>query len=264
MEQTKVVRTTKEAVKGAIVVYNTVRQKRCWAVVVRELQKYIPDTRGIDWMKIDVKRIEEIFPLNKNKELVIEVCPSDILHNHKSSVGPTIKKMASLGIVEEYDEDDGLIHTYPLFYDIPRDPKTGKWYVGLPIRSLRFLLNLNQKIGYVSFHIRSFLDLSRNSSMDTYLYISKNLKRKDKTFQNTGHWVENLSTLRKILNVPPQFSNSRFVTEYLAKAKAEFELNGTRLQLNFKPVFDESGKKHGKREIIKIEFEIFDTECDNL
>lgn len=262
MNKTKVVRTTKEAVKGAIVVYNTVRQKRCWAVVVRELQKYISDSQNFDWMKVGVEELEKIFPLNKNKELVIEVCPSDILHNHKSSVGPTIKKMASMGIVEEFDEDDGLIHTYPLFYDIPRDPKTGKWYVGLPIRSLRFLLNLNQKIGYVSFHIRSFLDLSRNSSMDTYLYISKNFKRKGKTFQNTGHWIEKLSTLRTILNAPTQFSNSRFIMEYLTKAKTEFELNGTRLQLNFKPIFDDSGRKQGKREIIEIEFEITDTGAD--
>lgn len=264
MESTKVVRTTKEAVKGAIVVYDTVRQKRCWAVVVKELQKYIPDTKNIDWLKISTEEIESIFPLNKNKEFVIEICPSDILHNYKSSVGPTIKKMASTGIVEEYDESDGLIHTYPLFYDIPRDPKTGKWYVGLPIRSLRFLLNLNQKIGYVSFHIRSFLDLSRNSSMNTYLYISKNRNRQDKGCKHRGEWVESVENLRTFLNVPERFDTSRFIKEYLIKAKGEFEASGTRLLFDYETIFESNRTTLGRKGIIAIKFKIIDTEYDSL
>ena len=264
MESTKVVRTTKEAVKGAIGVYDTVRQKRCWAVVVKTLQEFIPKTKDVDWNKITVQELEQIFPINKNKELVIEVCPSDILHNHKSSVGPTIRKMASTGIVEEYDETDGLIHTYPLFYDIPRDPKTGKWYIGLPIRSLRFLLNLNQKIGYVSFHIRSFLDLSRNSSMDTYLYISKNRNRQDKGCKHKGEWSETVEDLRKILNVPERFDTSRFIKEYLIKAKKEFEASETRLLFDFETIFEPNRTTLGRKGIVAIKFKVTDTECNNL
>ena len=223
----KVVRTTKKSAQG-VAKYGSVRQRRCWAMIVEALQEYIPTMEDIDWKTANLELLRKYFPLNEKGELEVPVNAKYIVSG-KRSVKPTLLKMKTVDVVDDID-DKGALHTYPLFYDII-DHQNGKYSVGIAPRSLCWVLNLSKEMGYVSFCVESFMRILRPSAMMTYLYISSNLNRVDKD-GNKGRWTVNVEDMRKWVGCPETYRTNDFIVEYLVKAKKEFERVGTRLSFS--------------------------------
>ena len=223
----QVVRTTKESAKG-VSKYCSVRQRRCWAVIVEALQQFIPGNEDIDWKNSTPKELRNIIPFSEHDTFVVAINPKYIVSKGRS-VKPTLLKMQKVNVIEEVDKD-GIKHSYPLFYDIMEH--NGEYSIGLPFLSLKWLLDFTKKMGYVSFCVESFIRLTNEATMMTYLYISSNLKR---TFKDgtQGKWVTKIETLREWLGCPDKLSNRDFIRSYLTNAIGEYESKGTRLSFTF-------------------------------
>lgn len=241
----QVVRTTKQAAMS-VARYEYARQKRCWAVVVEALQEYIPKTEDIDWEKADRATLQKYFPLNDKAELEIPI-PAKYVVSGKHSIKATLLKMKKVDIIDEVDEN-GALHTYPLFYDIITYPN-GQYGVGIVPRSLCWLLNFTKKVGYVSFCVQSFLRLTRPQAMMTYLYISSNMKRET--------WTARIEDIRKWVGASDSLDSWAFVNKYLEMAAREFEEVGTRLQFTFEKIKSKAEWK-GLDPITAIRFTVTD------
>lgn len=249
----RIVRTTKESARG-VAKYGSVRQRRCWAMIVEALQEYIPTMENIDWKKANIELLRKYFPLNEKGELEVPVNAKYIVSG-KRSVKPTLLKMKTVDVVDDID-DKGALHTYPLFYDII-DHQNGKYSVGIAPRSLCWVLNLSKEMGYVSFCVESFVRLENAASMMVYLYISSNLKR---VFEDgtRGKWVVKIETIREWLGCPQDYPNRKFIKEYLIAALGEFENRGTRLSFTFEVLRNSTENKMGRPGITAIMFEVTD------
>ena len=251
----QVLQTTKRATKD-ILKYNSARQKRCWAVVVEALQQFIPGNEEIDWKTLDVESLRQIFPLNNLSEFEVEIIPKYVVSHHKDSIKTLLKKMTQVDVIEEEDEQ-GRMATFPLFYTLLN--KNGRYWVGIPPRSLRWLLNFTKKTGYVSFCVQSFMVLSRPTSMNLYLYISENLKREHPKF-GKGVWDVGIDELRERLDCPKQIDTNRFITDYVKECKEEIDAKGCRLTFEFEYILKQVTT--GKRaRIVGLRFRITDHGC---
>lgn len=226
--------------------YEYARQKRCWAVVVEALQEYIPKTEDIDWENADRAILQKYFPLNDKAELEVPI-PSKYVVSGKHSVKATLLKMKKIDIIDEVDEN-GALHTYPLFYDIITYPN-GQYGVGIVPRSLCWLLNFTKKVGYVSFCVQSFLRLTRPQAMMTYLYISSNMKREV--------WTAKIEDVMKWVGANENIRPWDFFYNYIELAAREFEEAGTRLQFTFEKIKAPARWK-GMDRIAAIRFTVID------
>lgn len=251
----QVLRTTKRATKD-ILKYNSARQKRCWAVVVEALQQFIPGNEEIDWKTLDVESLRQIFPLNNLSEFEVEIIPKYVVSHHKDSIKTLLKKMTQVDVIEEEDEQ-GRMATFPLFYTLLN--KNGRYWVGIPPRSLRWLLNFTKKTGYVSFCVQSFMALSSPLSMSLYLYISENLKREHPKF-GKGVWDVSIDELRERLGCSDTVTMGKFVRNYIKACKREIDSKGCRLTFEFEYILKQVTAK-SKPRIVGLRFRVTDHGC---
>lgn len=248
----RILRTTKRATRD-IAKYNSVRQKRCWAVVVESLQQFIPGNEEVDWKTLDTERLKQIFPLNSLSEFEVEILPKHIMSHHNGNLGTTLQKMTQINVIDEVDEQ-GRKATFPLFYTLLN--KDGQYWVGIPPRSLRWLLDFSKKTGYTSFCVQSFMALQRPTSMNLYLYLSENLNRKHPKY-GAGVWDADLQELRKRLDCPEQIDTNRFVTDYIKECKQEIDDKGCRLTFEYEYILKKVIAKKRAR-VVGIRFKVTD------
>lgn len=245
--QQKLSSVTKNAAEKAVV--GTIRQKRCWALAVAEIQKYAH--MDINWNSL--KDIVEKVPLNSNGEYVIEINPEYIISKGKpmSSVLETLKKMTETWVFTDESALNCIdCSLFVLFSNYAFDGK--KYYACLPIRSLKWLINL-QKGKYMTFHVESFIKLTSLYSMDLYLYISSNYGRENKT------WSESLNVLKERLGCPSNYTYDEFKRRVLEPAIEEFKNKHSMLTFTYTgyPSLDSlSCHGRGRKNIDTIEFTI--------
>ena len=250
----RILRTTKRATRD-VTKYSSARQKRCWAVVVEALQEFIPGNEEVDWKTLDTERLKQIFPLNSLSEFEVEIEPKYVM-SHNGSVRSLLEKMTQINVIDEVDEQ-GRKATFPLFYTLLN--KDGRYWVGIPPRSLRWLLDFSKKTGYASFCVQSFMALQRPTSMNLYLYLSENLNRKHPKY-GAGVWDADLQELRKRLDCPEQIDTNRFVTDYIKECKKEIDDRGCRLTFEYEYILKKVIAKKRAR-VIGIRFKVTDNGC---
>jgi len=169
-ESKEIIRASKDSTSGVLINYN-VPQKRCWALAVSQLQKYM--ARHIDWIQADPDEIRQIIPLNKNCEFEICFQLSEIEQDHPGRSYKEIMNLLNIRLVHFVNEQD--FEGSSIFNSIKREK--GLVTATLPIRSLRWILDFGQKRMFVAFHKPSFLRLTTNYSMDMFLFLSENYGR---------------------------------------------------------------------------------------
>ena len=79
-EEKEIIRTSKDSSRD-VIVYN-VQQKRCWALVVEQLQQYMQ--YNIDWIHISKEELSKIIPLNENCDFECQIDLSNVSQFHRS------------------------------------------------------------------------------------------------------------------------------------------------------------------------------------
>lgn len=253
----KTLKTSKESAQE-ISVYN-VRQKRCWALIVHDLQQFISPSQCIDWDNIDVQELARIIPLKPlTYEYEVEIFPEKIISmSEKRSILPTLKKLTETWIHTK-EPLEGEENFFVLFNNYKKT-KEGRYFVSLPLRSIRWMLNFGQKNIYTSFHLPSYLKLSSSYSMNLYMYLSDNLKKPHDGFK-PGEWECSLEDFRKIMNCPDTYDAQAVKNKILSPSKAEFGSKKTRLDFDFEMLFEHKVSGKGRRKIDRIFFRVIDNE----
>lgn len=167
-EEKEIIRTSKDSSRD-VIVYN-VQQKRCWALVVEQLQQYMQ--YNIDWMHISKEELGKIIPLNENCDFECQIDLSNVSQFHRSYAFDQLEKMLYIIVRPEVQEGK---FSFMMFNSIRLNGN--KVTATLPMLSLRWILDFGQKRMFVAFHKPSFLRLTTNYSMDMFLFLSENYNR---------------------------------------------------------------------------------------
>lgn len=239
----KVVATSKEGIRG-IHEFN-VRQKKCWAMVVGELQPYT--NLPINWNTVDAKTVSKFIPLNDYGVLEMEINPGKIVsskHNRKEAL-ITIQKLTEVWLTSE-NVEEGLSR-FVLFSSY-RVSKDNRYFVSIGLQALCWLLNFSRSNSFTAFHLPSFMRLSSTYSMDVYLFLSENY--------HNAHFTIKISDFIKRIKCPENFNAQRLRDRVLNPSIKEFEEKKTLLTFEYKFILAEKSTG-GRRAYDKIEFHIW-------
>jgi hypothetical protein len=221
-KEKKVAVATKESI-GDIVDY-TVRQKRCWALIVREVNKFLPKNFWEIWQEGDLETIEKLLPLNKFHEFEMEIKASEI--STRSSIVPTLEKLHNT-VVKIRDRKDlevfSIIHSYGVV--------NNRYYIRITPRVIMWIIGVSRRRLFTAFHLESFLRLSTTSAMNLYLYISANYNKTEAS--QKGTWSDTLENVKKEMGITKDIDNYRFINDYLKPAAAELILKNTHLKVRY-------------------------------
>lgn len=245
----KVTIATKESI-GDIINY-TVRQKRCWALIVREVNKFLPENFWEMWQEGDLETIEKLLPLNEFHEFEMEVKASEI--STKGSIVPTLEKLHTT-VVKIRDRQDLDVFNIIYSYGV----KNNKYYIRIVPRTIMWIIGVSRKRLFTAFHLQSFLKLTTTSAMNLYLYISANYNKKEGV--QKGTWIDTLENVKKEMGVAEHVTNHKFLDNYLKPAVAELILKDSYLKVKFEPVKEESPAKNRRKAWEKIMFVIMKKE----
>lgn len=211
----EIVRTSKESARD-VSIYN-VRQKKCWALAVEQLQPYL--SKHVDWETISKEELSKIIPLDKDYLYRCELPIQEISNGHKVQTLEDILEMGKIKISGV--NGDGDQYSIFFMYGVVQDSETGKIYGLLPLQSLRWLLNFGQKQMFVAFHKPSFLRLSSSYSMDLFLLLSENYNR--------GEFIISLENFKKRMNCPETYDAQAVQHRIIEPALAEYKRKGSAL-----------------------------------
>lgn len=221
-KEKKVTIATKESI-GDIVDYN-VRQKRCWALIVREVNKFLPKNFWEIWQEGDLETIEKLLPLNKFHEFEMEIKASEI--STRDSIVSTLEELHTT-VVKIRDRKDleafSIIHSYGVV--------NNKYYIRITPRVIMWIIGVSRKRLFTAFHMESFLKLSTTSAMNLYLYISANYNKMEAP--QKGTWSDTLENVKKEMGVASYVPNHKFLNNYLKPAAAELILKDTHLKVRY-------------------------------
>lgn len=240
----KLVRVRKEVAEGASCY--TVRQKRCWALVSADLQKFIDE--NIDW--ISVETVRKTIPLLDNGNYEVEILPQYVVSKGHSYSGvlETLRKLTEVWI--PIKQDSGKEEMFIIFNKYRFED--GKYYAQMNIDALRVMMTL--KKGFFStFHVESFLKLSTTYSMDLFLYLSQNYNRIGKS------WTVSLDELKKRVGCPAGYDFEKIKERILEPAQKEFKKQKTLISFTYSGAYSEASlnkRTRGRRKIDCVAFEI--------
>lgn len=241
----KLVRVRKEVAEG-ISFYN-VRQKRCWALVSADLQKYVD--KDIDWT--DTETVRKDVPLTPEGNYEVEILPQYVVSKGHSYSGvlETLRKLTEVWVPVKFA--DGSQEIFVIFnaYRVSTD---GRFFAQMNIKSLKLMLDI--KRGYFStFHVESFLKLSTTYSMDLFLYLSQNYNRVGKS------WTVSLDELKKRVGCPAGYDFKDIKERILDPSQKEFEKQKTLITFTYLGTYSEASlnkRTRGRRKIDCVAFEI--------
>ena len=239
----RVITTSKEGVRG-IHEFN-VRQKKCWAMVVNELQPYTK--LPIKWDTVDANFISKFIPLNDYGVLEIEINPGKIVskkHNRQEAL-VTIQKLTEVWLTSN-NVKDGMCR-FVLFSSY-RVTKDNRYFVSIGVQALCWLLNFSRTNSFSTFHLPSFLRLSSTYSMDIYLFLSENY--------HNPHFTIKISDFIKRIKCPENFNAQRLRDRVLNPSIKEFEKKKTLLTFDYKFILSEESTG-GRRGYNRIEFNVW-------
>lgn len=241
----KVTIATKESI-GDIINY-TVRQKRCWALIVREVNKFLPKNFWEVWQDGDLETIEKLLPLNEFHEFEMEIKASEI--STRGSIVPTLEKLHTT-VVKIRDRQDLDVFNIIYSYGV----KNNKYYIRIVPRTIMWIIGVSRKRLFTAFHLQSFLKLTTTSAMNLYLYISANYNKMEG--EEKGVWTDTLENVKKEMGVKSRMNWYHFMNDYLQPAVSELASKETYLQVDFKVDKEESPAKNRRKAWEKITFTI--------
>lgn len=238
----EIVRTSKESARD-VSIYN-VRQKKCWALAVEQLQPYL--SKHVDWETVPREEMTQIIPLDRNYMYRCELNIQEIAKDHPQSTLENILDMCSIKISGINSE--GNHYTIFFISGLEKDDKTGKVYGLITLQGIRWLLNFGQKQMFVAFHKPSFLRLSSSYSMDLFLLLSENYKR----------CVFDISVeeFKKRLRCPKDYNSKSIRHRVLESSLQEFERKQSDISFQYVFFSTESRKMKGRRTLNMIKFAV--------
>lgn len=244
-KEKKVAIATKESVSD--IVDYTVRQKRCWALIVREVNKFLPKNFWEIWQEGNLETIEKLLPLNEFHEFEMEVKASEI--STRGSIVSTLEKLHTT-VVKIQDRKDldvfSIIHSYGI--------KNNRYYIRITPRVIMWIIGVSRKRLFTAFHLESFLKLSTVSAMNLYLYISANYNRKEN--DEKGVWIDTIDNVKREMGISSDINGFHFIRDYLKPAIGELALKGTFLNVICNLIKEESPANNKRKAWEKIKFTI--------
>lgn len=237
----EIVRTSKESARD-VAIYN-VRQKKCWALAVEQLQPYL--SKQIDWEKVSREELATMIPLDKDYLYRCELNIQEISNGHRLQTLEDVLEMCKIKISGV--NCDGENYSIFFMYGVVQDSVTGKVYGLIPLQSLRWLLNFGQKQMFVSFHKPSFLKLSSSYSMDLFLLLSEYYKK--------GEFIISIENFKKRLNCPEAYDAQNIQHRVLEPALNEYRKKNS--AISFQCEFfssEEIRLKPGRRRLNMMKF----------
>lgn len=219
----------------------SLRQKRCWALVVDNLQSYID--MDIDWENIPTEKLKEIVPLrDRTYDYLIPITAYHI--DGKASREKVFKELleatASL-IIYKKNEVFRLISGF--VYD------GNTYFASLPLVSLRWILDFGQKQKmFVTFHKPTFMKLSTSYSQNLFLLLSE--------FYSSGYIKMDIETFKSRMSCPDTYDAQKIRDKILLPSIAEFKRVDSNLGLVFRFSSNEKKSTKGRKRLDTIEIAV--------
>ena len=226
---------------------NTVRQKRCWALVVNDIQKYVH--LEIDWNDFD--DVRRVIPFDKYGKYKIEIDPSLVISKNHSytSVLESLKKLTEVWV----HTSDPLTKENTYFALFPSyNEDQGHYYLHLSFFTLRWFIFLKRG-NYTSFHLNSFLSLSSTYSMDLYLFLSEYYNMDNRVV------IISLEDFKHRMNCPVSYDYKDIKTRVLEPSFNEFERTSSLLTFRseaFSSKMELEKRSKGRKKIDMLKFTI--------
>lgn len=243
----KEVRVGKEASEIVFSTLETVRQKRCWALVVNDLQQFID--KDIDWNNFEnAKKKIKFDEVNHYK---IEIDPSFVISKGHStaSILESLKKLTEVW-VHTHDPLTGENSYFILFPCYSED--NGKYYLHLSFLSLRWFIYL-KKGNYISFHLNSFLNLSTLYSMNMYLFLSEYYNMDNREV------IISVDDFKNKMGCPEGYEFKKIAEKVLTPSFKEFEKSRSLLTFICEPFSSKielEKRSKGRKKIDMLKFTI--------
>lgn len=238
----ELIRTSKDSSNSVMSCYS-LREKRCWALIVDELQQYID--MDIDWETLPTEELRKIIPLTEfTYEYRVPLSLSKIDKSNPSDIIlKSLREMTNLLI--NRSEFDAFVFINRISYD----KITKQFFAYLPLTSLRWILDFGQKKRmFVTFHKPTFMKLSTSYSQNLFLLLSE--------FYSSGYIRMDLETFKNRMGCPASYDAKDIRDNILKRSLKEFErVNST---IGFAYCFSSSGKIKtvGRKKIDTIEIAI--------
>lgn len=228
---------------------STIRQKRCWALTVAELQKYLKEGVNIDWR--DPNSIKQAIPLDENNEYKMEIFPECVIskgHNYQAVI-ETLVKLTN-NTIQSHTLFPGKYVEFNFFRKYEYDKETGKYYVYVPLDSIRWMIMIHAG-NFLNFHLKSFLPLSSTYAMELFLYLSD--------WYNHGTWEVGLEEFKAKMGCPANYDYDLVKRKVLIPALRDFDKVGTILTFEFTPIKAQSklgDRTKGRKSVEQLYFTI--------
>ena len=238
----ELIRTSKDSSQYVMSCYS-LREKRCWALIIDKLQQYID--MDIDWETIPTEELRKIIPLTEySYEYKVPLSLNKIDGSNPSQVIlEALKGVTSL-----------IIHKskYDMFVFINRisyDEETKQFFAYLPLTSLRWVLDFGRKKKmFVTFHKPTFMKLSTSYAQNIFLLLSE--------FYSSGYIRMDLDSFKKKMGCPASYDAKDIRDNVLKRSIKEFERVGSKI--SFAYCFSSNNKTNsvGRKKIDTIEIAI--------